>query len=91
MIYDQESKVFKRFLRALTAEELVTQTVRIFNERQMAKFCEQREREVTRMKRIEETYWHSWQEDKPKLYLDTYDFRRQRLAQSQAQKDPDPS
>ena len=91
MIYDKKSKVFRKFLRALTANELVMQTVRTFNERQVARFCEQREKEETRMKRIEETHWSSWEDDKPQLYMDAYDLRQQRLAQSKAHIDSDPS
>ena len=89
MIYDKRSKVFKRFLRALTAEELVMQAVRTLNERQAARFCDQSEKEETRMKRHEEAHWSSWENDKPQLYIDTYDFRQQRLAQSQAPGDSD--
>ena len=89
MIYDQKSKVFRQFLRALTAEELVMQAVRTFNERQVARFCEQREKEETRMKRHEETHWLSWQEDKPKLYMDAYELQEQRLAQSKNPIDSD--
>jgi len=98
MIYDQKSKVFRKFLRALTADELVMQAARIYackhhhpilTKRQAARFYEM---EATRMKRHEETHWTSFQEDKPpKLYSDTYDFRRQRLAQSQAQIGSDPT
>ena len=97
MIYDQKSKVFRKFLRALTADELVTQAARIYackhhhpilTEKQAAKSCE---KEATRMKRIEETHWSSWEDDKPQLYMDAYDLRQQRLAQSQAQPDSDPS
>ena len=97
MIYDQKSKVFRKFLRALTADELVTQAARIYackhhhpilTEKQAAKFYE---KEATRMKRIEETHWSSWEDDKPQLYMDAYDLRQQRLAQSQAQTDSDPS
>ena len=93
MIYEQKSKVFRKFLRALTADELVMQTARIFTERQAAKFYhnEPCEKEATRMKRIEETQWSSWEEDKPQLHMDAYDLRQQRLAQSQAQTDSDPS
>ena len=98
MIYAQKSKAFRRFLRALTADELVTQAARtyackhrhpILTERQAARFYEMEE---ARMKRIEEAQWLSSQEDKPpKLYLDTYKFRQQRLAQSQAQIHLDPN
>ena len=42
------------------------------------------------MKRIEETQWSSWEDDKPQLYMDAYDLRQQRLAQSQVPVDPDP-
>ena len=41
------------------------------------------------MKRIEETYWPSWQEDKPKLYMDAYELQEQRLAQSKNPIDSD--
>ena len=43
------------------------------------------------MKRIEETHWSRWEEDKPKLYMDAYDLHEQRLAQSKNRIDSDPS
>ena len=94
MIYDQKSKVFRKFLRALTADELVTHAARlhackhhhpILTERQAARFYEL---EATRRKKIEETQWSSWEDDKPQLYMDTYDLRQQRIAQSMIQGQP---
>ena len=88
MIYDQKSKVFRKFLRALTEDELVTNAARlhackhphpILTERQAARFYEL---EATRRMQIEKTQWSSWEDDKPQLYMDAYDLRQQRIAQS---------
>ena len=94
MIYDRKSKVFRKFLRALTTDELVTYAARlhackhhhpILTERQAARFYEL---EATRRMRIEKTQWSSWDDDKPQLYMDTYDLRQQRIAQSMIQGQP---
>ena len=99
MIYDQKSKIFTKFLRSLIMDELVTKAARlhackhhhpVLTERQAARFYEI---EATRRKRIEKTQWSSWEDDKPQLYMDTHDFRQQRMAQSLIQGQPvhDPS
>ena len=84
MIYDKKSKVFRKFLRALTADELVKHAARlhackhhhpILTERQAARFYEM---EATRRKRIEKTQWPNWDEDKPQLYMDTLSPTRKR-------------
>ena len=95
MIYNQKSKIFRKFLRALTADELVIHAARlhackhhhpILTERQASRFMQ---KEATRRKKIEETQWSSWEDDKPQLYMDAYDLRQQRIAQSMIQGRPE--
>ena len=94
MIYDQKSKVFRKFLRALTADELVTHAARlhaykhhhpILTESQASRFME---KEATRRKKIEETQWSSWEDGMPQLYMVTHDLRQRRIAQSEIQGQP---
>ena len=94
MIYDQNSRVFKKFLRPLTVEELVSNAARlhackhphpVLTERQAARFYEI---EATRRMRIEKKQWSSWEDDKPQLYMDAYDLRQQRMAQTLIQGQP---
>ena len=88
MIYDQDSKIFKKFLRPLTMEELVIKAAElhackhphpVLNERQAAQFFGL---EATRRLKIEKKQWSSWVNEKPQLYMEAYDLRQQRMAQT---------
>ena len=94
MIYDQNSKIFRRFLRSLTMEELVTKATKlhackhhhpVLTESQAARFFE---REATRKKKIEKEQWSSWEDDMPQLYMNMHDLRQQRMAQTLIQGQP---
>ena len=94
MIYDPKSKIFRTFLRPLTMEELVTKAAKlhackhphpVLTEKQAARFFEI---EATRRMRIEREQWSSWEDDKPQLYMDTYDLRQQRMTSTLIQGQP---
>ena len=94
MIYDPNSRIFRKFLRSLIMEELVTKTAElhackhphpVLTERQAARFFEI---EATRRMRIEKKQWSSWEDDKPQLYMEAYDLRQQRMAQTLIQGQP---
>ena len=94
MIFDQHSKIFKKFLRPLNIEEHVTNAANmhackhhhpVLNERQVAQFLRG---EATRKLKIEKKRWSRWEEEKPQLCMEVCDPRQQRMAQTLIQGQP---
>ena len=94
MIYDQNSKIFKKFLRPFTMTELVTKAAKlhackhrhpVLTEAQAEKFFA---KEATRRAKIEKEQWSSWEDELPQLYMDTYDLRQQRTMKTLIQGQP---
>ena len=78
MIYDRQSKSFRRFLRPLTPDEMVQAA--LFHKCQywhadMQKLAMMEDR---RKEKIEKEQWGTWEVDKAQLYMDMYDMRQQR-------------
>ena len=86
MIFDQHSKIFKKFLRPLNIEEHVTNAANmhackhhhpVLNERQAAQFFKE---EATRKLKIEKKQWSSWEDEKPQLCIEVCHLDQQRMA-----------
>ena len=87
MIYNCKSKTFKKFLRQLTPDELVQAASAHeckhwhpkLSDEKMAKLVA---KEETRRAKVEKEQWGSWSEDKPQLYMDTYDLHQRRMLET---------
>ena len=83
MIYNCNSKTFKKFLRPLTKDEIVQAASMHackhwhpkLSREKAAKFFA---KEATRRAKVEKEQWSNWEEDKPQLYMDTYDLHHKR-------------
>ncbi len=80
MLYDHQSKFYRRFLRPLTLTKWFKQL--FFHKCQfwhvdMQKLAKKEDR---RKEKIEKEQWGTWEVDKAQLYMDMYDMRQQRTA-----------
>ena len=73
MIYNHQSKSYRRFLRPLTSAENFQASLRRDVQKRVEK--EARFREKT-----ENEQWGTWEADKAQLYMDMYDMRQLRTA-----------
>ena len=73
MIYDHQSKTYRRFLRPLTSAEIFEASLRHDVQKRVKKETRLREK-------IEEKQWSTWKVDKAQLYMDMYDMRQRRTA-----------
>ena len=82
MIYNCKSKTYTKFLRRLTPDELV-QAARAHEcthwHPKMAKLVA---KEETRRAKVENEQWGNWNEDKPQVYMDTYDLHQRRMLET---------
>ena len=78
MIYDRQSKSFRRFLRPLTPDDMVQAA--LFHKCQYwhADMQKLAMKEHRRKDKIEKEQWGTWEVDKAQLYMDMYDMRQQR-------------
>ena len=78
MIYDRQSKSYRRFLRPLTHDELVQVSLLQKFQYWHADMKKLVEREDRRKEKIEKEQWGTWEVDKAQLYMDMYDMRHRR-------------
>ena len=69
MIYSQQSKAYRRFLRKLSAAEIVQGYLRRDVETRV-------KHAVNAWGKVENEQWTTWDIDKPALYMDMYDMRQ---------------
>ena len=78
MIYDRQSKSFRRFLRRLTPDEIVQAALVYKCQYWHADMQKLAMKENRRKDKIEKEQWGTWEVDKAQLYMDMYDMRQQR-------------
>ena len=84
MIYDRQSKSYRRFLRRLTPDEMVHAALVHKCQYWHADMKKLAMKEDRRKEKIEKEQWDTWEDDKAQLYMDMYDMRQQRTVSNLA-------
>ena len=79
MIYDRQSKTYRRFLRRLTPDEMVQAALVHKCQYWHADMRKLAIKKDLRKEKIEKEQWSTWEDDKAQLYMDTHDMRQKRL------------